>query len=752
MRFFLCLALLTTPLSAWALDEPLRSVSVQLNWMYQFEFAAPIAAKEKGFYRQLGLDVELHEGGPNLDPVLPVAEGHIEFGIAGSSLIVERFKGKPVVALATLMQHSATGLLARKSANINSVYDLKGKRLAITYDTADELDAYLRSQGIQPSDYQRIDHFMSLEELDAGNTDVISVYISNELFHIRQHVDDYMLFSPRSSGIDFFGNVLFTSEALIKNQPKLVEDFRNATIKGWAYALEHKEEIVDLILAKYNTQHKTREHLLFEAEKLSELTRSDIVEPGHMYPGRWQHIADVYHELGKIQGDFALQGFIYDPNPKRDLTWYYIGLGITSLALVIAIAIAWTFRQMSIKLLTAQKAAEAANQAKSAFLANMSHEIRTPMNVIIGLSELALDQPTSEEVRDYLEKIANASQGLLGILNDILDLSKFEAGHLIVEKAPFDLDQVLSTLRKLFEDRARLEHLDFIIEVEAGTPKHLIGDALRLQQILSNLLGNAIKFTEQGYVKLRVRVSRQQASQVYLTFAVEDSGIGISENDRRKLFQPFSQVDGSITRKFGGTGLGLVISNNLLQQMGGEFSVSSQPSHGTTFSFELPLEIAATPKPIEKPEQNQRQLNSLSERLQSISQPIKGVSILVVEDNRINQQVIKGFLTRAGIEVTLADHGAAALEKLQQQHFDAVLMDIQMPVMDGLEATRRIRADSRYAQLPIIAVSAGITSTERDACLSCGMNDFVPKPIHAEILIETLCRWVCEPPVKHKSS
>lgn len=351
------------PASPALASEPLTQTSIQLNWMYQFEFAGPIVALEKGFYREAGLDVELHQGGPHIDPITPVADGKVDFGIAGSSLVVERFGGKPVVALASLMQHSAVGLLARRSAGIGSVFDLKGKRLAITFDTADEIDAYLKSQGIIPSDYQRIEHFVSVEGLDAGEADAIAVYVSNELYDIGDRVDDYMLFTPRSSGIDLFGNILFTNESLVKEHPELVESFRKATIKGWEYALAHPLEVTEILLAKYNTQNKSREHLLFEAEKLLELTRPDIVEPGYMSPGRWRHVADVYAAQGKIPKDFDLRGFIYDPNPRLDLTWFYLSLAGGAVALLVVVGIAVYFRRMNQRLIVANNAAETAQQA-----------------------------------------------------------------------------------------------------------------------------------------------------------------------------------------------------------------------------------------------------------------------------------------------------------------------------------------------------------------------------------------------------
>jgi two-component system CheB/CheR fusion protein len=393
-------------------------------------------------------------------------------------------------------------------------------------------------------------------------------------------------------------------------------------------------------------------------------------------------------------------------------------------------------------LLESKISAESLAKARTEFLANMSHEIRTPMNGIIGLSQLALNEEVSPVVRDYLWKVSTSSHALLSIINDILDFSKLEVGRMAIESNPFSLSVLVRNLQNLFGESARNKNLDFAIEVLDGTPNGLIGDLFRLQQVLANLLGNSIKFTASGGVKLIVSTERLVGSIAFLRFSVEDSGIGLSSDSLEKLFRPFSQADGSISRRFGGTGLGLVISQSLLQLMDGKFEVKSQLGVGSVFSFTLPLKIASSFDSKMFHSVSLPQARDLSTYLKEKAQFLHGKRILVAEDEPVNQLLIKKFLKLSGVDVSIANNGIEAVELFRTQQFDAILMDVHMPEMDGVEATKRIRSDAKYAAMPIIALTAGVTLDERKNCLECGMSDFISKPLDFEALVETLRSWL----------
>jgi PAS domain S-box-containing protein len=391
----------------------------------------------------------------------------------------------------------------------------------------------------------------------------------------------------------------------------------------------------------------------------------------------------------------------------------------------------------------AQLAAEALAESKAEFLANMSHEIRTPMNAIIGFTELALDDNLNDDVRNFLEKIHISSKSLLQILNDILDFSKAEAGKLEIVPSAFNLKKLLDDLHNLFSLSADNKRLNLLFDMDALIPISLIGDALRVQQILANLIGNAIKFTTSGNVKLELSLLETENTRIKIRFKISDTGIGISKDAQEKLFQPFMQADSSTTRRFGGTGLGLSISQKLLQLMNSEFHLDSQLGKGSVFYFDLWFESDKNLLSSSKKLQNENAgTETLSTKLNRFGEKLKDVKILLAEDDVINQEVVSRFLKLSGVDLDTANDGFEVLEKLKKREYDLILMDVNMPNLDGIETTKQIREQAKYQTLPIVALTAGVTLDEQANCRKCGMNDFVKKPINPEELVGVLCRYI----------
>ncbi len=388
-------------------------------------------------------------------------------------------------------------------------------------------------------------------------------------------------------------------------------------------------------------------------------------------------------------------------------------------------------REIGQSLREAKEAAEEMTRAKAAFLAMMSHEIRTPMNGVTGLLQLALDDAVDGRMRDNLGTALESAAGLLAVLDDILDLSKLDSGRFDIEARAFDLRRLAGSVCDMVKVRADEKGLLLVRAFDPGLPPFVRSDPTRLRQVLSNLLGNAVKFTRQGSVRLAISPTGRRDGREVVRFEVEDTGIGIAAESRDRLFRDFSQVDASVARNFGGTGLGLAISKRLVELMGGRIGVHSEPGRGSTFWVELPVAAAERP--------------DAGAEVAEAPPPVGRLRLLVAEDNPVNQKIALAMLSRHH-DVALAADGLAAVARVAEGGFDLVLMDMQMPGLDGLEATRRIRAlPGDSGRIPIVAMTANAFQSDAERCRAAGMDDFLPKPIDRVRLLATVARYAPAP-------
>jgi len=394
-----------------------------------------------------------------------------------------------------------------------------------------------------------------------------------------------------------------------------------------------------------------------------------------------------------------------------------------------------TERKMAeIELLNSKKKSEEASRAKSNFLATMSHEIRTPMNGVIGMAQMLSNSKLDESQKSYVEVITQSGQLLLGIINDILDYSKIESGKLELEANPFDINNLIDDVYKLMLNQALDKSITLKLINEESCSVIVLGDAVRLRQIMVNLLSNAIKFSDEGEVRLIVKCE-QKNNLCKIKISVEDDGIGISDENKGRLFMSFMQADNSITRRFGGTGLGLAITEKLVSMMGGKIDVESRLGSGSKFIVELELESQVNKvASIEN--------NAKTEEIDLKELDLSNKNLLLVEDNKVNQLVAKSILDKTGIKIEIVENGKAAVEKVANMNFDIILMDLRMPEMGGIEATKLIREMHSGKQVPIIALTANVASSDRRECVKAGMNDFMSKPFEMQELLNIVRKWL----------
>jgi signal transduction histidine kinase len=752
-------------------SQGLQNVTLQLHWVHQFQFAGYYAAQAKGYYSAEGLQVEFREGERGSSPVESILQKKAHFGVMGSNIVLERAQGQPLVVLAAIFQHSPYAIMVNKSSGISAPSDLIDKRIMAfsNYRHAEILAMFLR-EGIPLSRLQLQTPTWNLLDLAKGNTDALAIYTTNEPDEFRKLGLDYQIIKPIHYGVDFYGDCLFTSEDLIEENPDLVHAFRKASLRGWEYAMENPEEIISWILANYQGSRPqlTKKHLQYEAAKMQDLVVPRLVEMGHLNPGRWQRIADTYAELGFLTNfsQSSLKGFLYDQHRKQESRWIHLFLfSLIIFAGVVSLTFYWNLRlkhlvrertddlhkknlalefEMAERVLVekmlkdAKEAADLASHAKSTFLANVSHEIRTPLGAIIGFSELAMGKDLSDaEKLNNLQIIHRNGEQLLHVIDDILDLSKVEASKLELNEHPFSFSQFLVELRDTGSLQANAKGIAFKISTSQDFPDTLICDSMRLRQILVNLIGNAIKFTEKGYVHVEGIFEKDTKNPHYdarVTFLVKDSGVGMSRDQVEKIFQPFVQADTSTSRRFGGTGLGLVLSRQLARLMGGDVMlIKSAPRQGSLFKADVCVRQVSSETRTSSPENG---IPFKHEPSPESGKLLHGVKVLFIEDAPDNRLLVQRYLVLAGAEVELAETGIEGVDLALTHSPDIVLMDIQMPGLDGYQATQLLRAEG-FTQ-PILALTAHAMQEEKDKSIQAGCNDHLTKPIHRTHLVNKI--------------
>ncbi len=576
-----------------------EKVVLQLKWRHQFQFAGYYAAIEKGYYKEAGLEVELREAVSGFDPADEVVEGRADFGIGTSNLLLLRAKGHPVVVLAVIYQHSPFVLLAAKDSGVSDIHDMAGQTLMMEPD-AFELLAYFKHEGVDPSRLKIVPHTFDSLDLVKKKAGGMSAYSTDEPFHLKAAGVEYLTFSPRAGGIDFYGDNIFTTEKQIREHPERTRAFVRASLRGWEYAMRHPDEIIDLILTKYPAG-KTRDQLVFEARETARLVHPELIELGYVNPGRWQSIAATYADLGMLPKDFSIEGFFYEADRPLDLRWlYWVGGGSLAVGLV---AVGWSLltarinRRLKTEVKARKKAeaeAQQLSQAKSRLIGILAHEVRSPLAGILGLLGLYRE----EELRDasFVETAEASAASLLQMVDNLLGYVKVESGKMQTRQLPTVPREMIEELGKLFHAALRSGSIELRVSVAPSVPQTIITDPTLLRQILANLLSNALKFSKGGVVQLSVEGEDPEQDGQWLSFTVLDSGPGLDRAALEDIFEPYVQLGPAAMQRDGGAGLGLAIVWQFAQLLKGEIHVNNNPDGGAAFTLRVHVREKAAPE------------------------------------------------------------------------------------------------------------------------------------------------------------
>jgi len=656
----LCLAITSLAYGETS-PQKLDSIKVQLKWRHQFQFAGFYAALEKGFYKAKGLDVQLIEARPGMDTEAEILNGNADFGVGTSSILLQRAQGKPVVVLAVIFQHSPSILIALRSSGVQTIHDLIGKTVMIEPNAASNL-GYLQREGVLKQ-IHILRHSFDLGDLISGKVAAQSSFAGIEPYALEKAGIPYRVFSPMEGGVDFYGDNIFTTERQIAEHPERVKAFREATLLGWQYAMHHVDEMLEMIHTKYNPG-RSREALAFEAAELHKHMLPDFIEIGYMHPGRWQHIAEVYAELGMTPSGFNQKGFLYDPNPHRDYTWLYkllvIAATLIASAAILIFFIARTNRKLAAQVAETERMrdkAERANIEKNRFIAAVSHDLRQPTQALAFYADALAHDLKSPDLLPMVNNIRATGASLQTLLDALLDVSCIEAETIHPALCEFAIDELLTSIDRNFTCQARGKGLRLRI---MPTGAWVRSDPVQLDRILRNLVSNAIKYTSQGGVLIGCR-----RDGTALRIEVHDSGIGIPLPLQHMVFREFHQLGNLERDRNKGLGLGLAIANGLARLLGHPLGLRSTQGRGSVFWITVPrgnarpaAAVAALPMPDD----------------------LAGKSILLIDDDQMVREAATEIIERFECRIVVAESAAEALDLMRESGFvpDAILTDFRL--------------------------------------------------------------------------